>query len=134
MPSLPARQSPVVPPDAPAQRLTIDALGRLFATQEARAKHGVTIARRGKPAGVAPRDMVIERGGHTWRLKKGDGLPVTEFQEVRGLCFRGARVAVYYQGGQVYDIVRVNGSFEVHMESLATWYEVQGEAEVEVRW
>lgn len=46
MPSLPSRPTPIVPPDAPAQRLTIDALGRLFATAEARDRDGVTIARR----------------------------------------------------------------------------------------
>lgn len=40
MPSLPVRPSPIVPPDAPAQTVTIDGLGRLFAAPEARAKHG----------------------------------------------------------------------------------------------
>lgn len=46
MPSLPSRPTPIVPPDAPAQRLTIDALGRLFATAEARRAAGVTVAQR----------------------------------------------------------------------------------------
>jgi hypothetical protein len=134
MPSLPASTSPIVPPDAPAQTVTIDGLGRLFAAPEARAAARVTIARRGKPAGLAPRDMAYEWGGLTWRLKKGEGMPVIERQEVHGLCFRGALVAVYYEGARVYDIVRVGGAFEVQAESLATWLDVPGDAEVIVKW
>jgi len=112
--------------------ITITELGRLYATPEARAGDGVTIARRGKPAGVAPCDMVYERGGHTWRLKQGEPLPVTERREVQGLCFRGARIAVYYKGGRVYDIVHRPGGFEVHMESLATWFDLPANTELTI--
>lgn len=134
MPSLPVRPSPIVPPDVPAQTVTIDGLGRLFATAEVRAAARVTIARRGKPAGLAPRDMAYEWGGLTWRLKKGEGMPVIERQEVQGLCFRGALVRVYYQGARVYDIVRTNGMFEIQMESLAAWLDLPGDTELVIQW
>lgn len=133
--SLPAPTSPIVPPDAPAQtRVAIDTLGRLFATPEARAAAGVTVAKRGKPAGVAPRNMVYRHSGLTWHLKKGEQMPVVERMEVQGLCFRDARIAVYYEGARVYDIVRVNGAFEIQMESLDIHLDMPGDTELTIKW
>lgn len=78
--------------------------------------------------------MVYERGGHTWRLKQGEPLPVTERREVQGLCFRGARARVYYRCAQVYDIVRTNGAFEIQMESLAAHFDMPGDTELTIEW